>query len=421
MVKTKKQIVLSLFLIAFCVSCNQYFLPEVKPVPSQKELVTVLHGQSTSDPGLEEMMIKTIKRDCPEVLIEWESMDWGEDFSGEMRARIAAGNLEDIIIGKAQDVYSYYGSGCLSSFSEEFTKNILPEALQSVTINGQVYGLPYNRLYQGVIYNKNIFYRYGLEVPHTQEDLEAICQRLNNVGLTPFAAHFREDWYTANILMQFMTNEFLAQDENWGDLFRSGKNNFKDSKEIKNCFDQVEFVYKNSWDDVSNVNQQDCTMAFAADEAAMFLTGTWTVQTLQTIRPDIEIGIFPYPNSKGNSKILYEPNITFMRNVYSSEAETADKVIAALIDDIDLAEDIAAFTQTESLRIGAHPESLKMLQKNLSDYKDPADSIDVSIGNNQLVWHFQDLLAEKSREYLEDKISLEDLLAFADQNRSLSS
>ncbi len=31
------------------------------------------------------------------------------------------------------------------------------DALKEVTVNGAVYGIPYNAWYQGVIYNKDIF------------------------------------------------------------------------------------------------------------------------------------------------------------------------------------------------------------------------------------------------------------------------
>ena len=46
--------------------------------------------------------------------------------------------------------------------------------------------------------------------------------------------------------------------------------------------------------------------------------------------------------------------------------------------------------------------------------------LDVTIGNNQLVWSFQNDVASEQRLWLEGKKTLEDVLRFADSHREES-
>lgn len=401
-------------------ACTPFFPVEPPATPAPKTVVTVLNGQSTSDPGLEDMLSQKIAEEFPDVVLEWDSVDWGDYFSEEMRSKIASGTLPDIIIGKAQDVASYYGSGYLADFGEAFTRRIEPGCLDNVTFDGKVYGLPYNMLYQGVLYNRNIFIRYGLQPPQTQEELERIIDRLNGVGITPFASHFQENWYSANILMQFAANRVFRAAPEWGDEFRARLRSFSASAEYAQCFEQVKTVYENSWDDAMTVNQTKCTKRFANEEAAMYVTGTWTIQTLRSIRPDMKVGFFPYPDESGDAKLIFEPNMTFMRNARSENAELADSIILAVVSDRELAASVAAFTQTQSLVKGVEADSLSMIRGDLDSYAQSGRTLDVTVGNNQLIWYFQDLCAQQMSPWLEGKVPLSSVLAYADENRSMS-
>ncbi len=403
-----------------CFSACTPLFPVESPLTESKTVITVLDGQSTSDPGLEDMLSEKIASKFPNVVLEWDSMDWGDYFSDEMRSKIASDTLPDIIIGKAQDVASYYDSGYLADFGENFTSRIKHDYLKNVTIDGKVYGLPYNMLYQGVLYNRNIFLRYGLEVPKTAEEMQLVIDRLNEVGMTPFASHFQENWYSANILMQFAVNQVFSEYPNWGDEFRQKLHSFSSSKEYIQCFEQVKTVYSNSWPDAITVNQSKCTKRFANEEAAMYVTGTWTIQTLRSIRPDMKIGIFPYPNESGDAKLIYEPNLTFMRNAHSENAELADEILLAIISDKELAASAAAFTQTESLISGVDADTLSMIHKDVENYLENASIRDVTVGNNQLIWYFQDICTQQMIPWLEGKTSLENVLEYADENRSMS-
>lgn len=406
--------------ILLCLSLVGCIADHPYPQLESKTMVSVLFGQSNSDPGLEDMLTEKISREFPDVSLEWENVDWGNYFSSEMQAKFASGEVPDLMIGKAQDVPAYQPSGYLADFDESFYQRIDERALDSVTVDGAVYGLPYNVCYQGVIYNKNIFWRYGLKVPKTSEEMEALIRRLKEVGVTPFASHFRESWYVGNITMQFAANQVFLKNPSWGDDFRAGIKSFAEFEEYSDCLRQVETVYKNSWPDAMTVDQYECAMRFSKDEAAMYLTGTWSLQPLFALCPNMQIGIFPFPNKDGNARLLFEPNLTFMKNNNSVHGELLDEILSFILEDEELAQTSCAFTQTESLLRGIRADSMIQLKDSIDIYTRNNFTMDVTVGNRQMVWEYQDSCSAKVYDWLEDKIAFEDVIQFADQNRSQS-
>ena len=416
--KMSKVLIVVLIMPVLLNACFQYTPPG--PVETPKTVITVIHGYSTTDLGIEDMLLEKITSEFPDVRLEWENVSWGDYFSSEIQARIASGEVPDIIIGKAQDVTSFQASGYLSAFDDTFTVNIRSEGLESVSVDGKIFGIPYDMLYQGVLYNKDIFEEHQLEPPRTIRELENVVTRLSRANVTPFASHFMENWYTANIKMQFAANRVFADDPGWGDEFRGGRRSFSDSGEFISCFNEVKFVFENSWEDSMLVTQRECLRRFSNGEAAMFVTGTWSVQTLQLIHPEMSVGIFPYPNKEEGAKLLYEPNITFMSNARSANKELADQIILSIIRDKELAVSVSSFTQTESMVKNAYSGSLSMIRDDLSYYILSDLLLDVSLGNNQIAWIFQDLCAKQTCLWLEGRLELERVLEFADANRTLS-
>ena len=416
--RTKKLLMLILALLIGLPGCTGSYVQTVEE-PSRR-IITVLFGQSTSDPGLEDMLIDIINSEFPDISLIWESVDWGDHFSNEMQARLASGEVPDIIIGKAQDVAAYMSSGFLAEFDPSFYSNIREEMLESVMVEGKVYGLPYNVFVQGVLYNKNIFWRYGLSPPETLAEMDAVLARLNGAGVTPFATHFRENWYVSNVSMQFAVNQVFLDNPFWGDEFREGIRSFGTSQEYAACYMQVKTLLDNTWDDAMTVDLYECVRRFASQEAAMFMTGTWSLQMIAAMRPDLSIGIFPYPNESGTAKLLVEPNLTFMKNARSEHVGIAGEIIKSIFNNEELAKDICEFTKTLSALRDVEADSMRQIADDISYFIDNQQTTDVTAGNRQLVWRFQDACAGQVYDWLEGRIEFEDVLRFADDNRTES-
>ena len=390
--------------------------------PEREQIkLSVLAGQSTSDAGIEDMIDEWMEEEYPDVTLEWECVDWGDGFNSKIQGRIAAGDIPDIIIGKAQDVQTYARTGNLGEISEQCSRKIESWALDTVASGGKVYGVPYNAWYQGVIYNKGIFEELDLEPPETEEELDQVTERLKEAGIVPFAAHFQESWKAANMTMQYMTNDIFRNTPDWGDQFRSGSQNFSGNEVIRRCFENNRKILENSWEDALQIDQFESDSRFTQGEAAMYLTGSWSMQFASQYGEDQEFGIFPYPSQNGEAYLIRETNMTFMKSADSEYGDLIDEIFSDLLTEQDLAQEILAFTQSSSAIKGITPVYENKLQSDIDRYIENGKVTDASVGNAQLTWEFQDKVAVQQLLWLRGETSLDSVLRYADDNRTFSS
>ena len=405
-----------LLILMFAISgCGKNLTEETE---EKKVTISILAGQSTSDAGTEDMIEDAVREQFPQVELQWECVDWGDGFYDRMRARLSSGDVPDIIIGKGQDVAVYANAGILSPVEIQGTDLFYEEAASAVKVNGVLCGLPYNAWYQGVLYNKDIFEQYDLAVPQTAAEMERVVQFLERQGITPFAAHFQESWKIANLFMQSMIENIFMRIPDWGDVFRSGDVSFSDSEEIQVCLEEIRYIYEHSFPNAMSLSQSDSDRLFDEGMAAMYPGGCWSLQFANQSDKQYNYGIFPYPNKTGDSKLIRETNMTFMKSAYTQNGELVDQILQLLMDDKDLLKEILEFTQTFSVRKDMEEISYTCVREDVQEYLEKGEIVEAAAGNAQIVWNFQINLAEKCQEWLKGQISEKEVLNFADRNRT---
>lgn len=381
----------------------------------------VLWGQSTTDTGSEDMIDEALAKVYPNLTIEWECVDWGEGFGPKMQQYMQSG-LPDVMIGKGQDVKTYASLGVLGDLSDLDAVNyVLDDATAGVTVDGKVYGIVYNALYQGVFYNREVFNNLGLEIPKTQEDLQHIIDVCNENGITPFASHMVDSWSIGNVTMQFAINDLFNNNPSWGDDFRAGKVTFADTPEWSTIYGYNKLIYDNTFEDTFSLEQTACDAKLVSGEAAMKVSGAWSIQNFLDIDENFDFGIFPFPNQTGDAKLIFEPNITLMKSASTQYSEAADAFINFMAQNSELAVQIYDYTSTASMLKDVTPTFNNPSQSDIDVYAGKGQIVDANTGNIQLVWSgFQDENANDVAEWLLGNETLEDVLAASDSRKDVS-
>lgn len=383
--------------------------------------LTILAGQSTTDAGIEDMIDEAMSEKYPEVTLEWECVDWGNDFQPKMQQYMQSG-LPDIMIGKAQDVATYAPQGILGEIDSTYLDRGLDAARENVTIDGKTYGMVYNALYQGVYYNKAMFAENNWEVPKTQEDLQKIIDDCKAKGITPFASHMVDTWSIGNVTMQFMMNDVFNKDPEWGDKFRNGEVSFSDSEDAQIAYEYNKLIFDNTYPETFSTEQTDCDAKMVLGEAAMKVSGSWSIQNFLDIDENFEFGIFPFPNQTGDSRLIFEPNITVMTSAATEHQDAIDKFLDVLTSDKELAVEILDYTKTASMLKDVTPTFPNPSQEDIDKYAGEGSIVDVTLGNNQLVWGgFQEENAKDIAAWLQGDETFEDCLKASDDRVEASS
>lgn len=376
--------------------------------------LTVLAGQSTTDAGIEDMIDEALAEKYPNITLEWECVDWGNDFQPKMQQYMQSG-LPDIMIGKAQDVSTYAPQGVLGEIDSTYLDRGMDAARENVTIDGKTYGLVYNAMYQGVYYNKAMFKENGWEIPKTLDDLQAIIDDCKEKGITPFASHMVDTWSIGNMSMQFAMNDVFNKTPDWGDKFRAGEVSFSDSEDMQNALNYNKLIYDNTFEDTFSTEQTDCDAKMVLGDAAIKVSGSWSIQNFLDIDENFDFGIFPFPNQTGDSKLIFEPNITIMTSANTEHQDAVDDFLDLMSSDKDLAVEILDYTKTASMLKDVTPTFNNPSQEDIDKYASEDMIVDVTLGNNQLVWGgFQEENAKDIAAWLQGQESLEDCLKACD-------
>ncbi len=78
--------------------------------------------------------------------------------------------------------------------NEALAGKIFENVKQTVSKNGKLLAVPIESTAWGVLYNKDIFEKCGLQAPNTLNELKNVCQVLKENGYTPFLLAYQEQW-----------------------------------------------------------------------------------------------------------------------------------------------------------------------------------------------------------------------------------
>ncbi|MGI6156412.1 MAG: ABC transporter substrate-binding protein [Enterococcus lemanii] len=248
-----------------------------------------------------EALAKKYEEENEGIKINIETVGGGSDYGAALKSKFSSGNEPNIFnIGGPEDVTMWLDS--LSDLSDtEAAKQALEGTLTGATKDGKVLGLPYNIEGYGVVYNKEIFAKAGIDATQikTLDDLESAAKVLEDkkaeLGLeAPFALAAKELWITGlHSSNAFLNAEF---DNDVMKAFESKTVEFKYGEQFKKYIDisnQYSVQPTNSLD-----YSQQMEQLFSNGKVAMTQQGNWVYSTIESINPELandNIGLLPIP------------------------------------------------------------------------------------------------------------------------------
>lgn len=159
--------------------------------------------------------------------------------------------------------------------------------------DGGYYALPYSRNYIGVYYNKKTFEDNGLEIPTTWEEFTAVCDKLKEAGITPVGMHGKDPARVGH-LFQAATVAWAPDGVETIGKVVSGEAKIEGDEEFKNVFEKMNTLLSYANEDALALSDTTCYENFVNGEYAMTITGSYARGTIQSINPNLEIGVFHF-------------------------------------------------------------------------------------------------------------------------------
>jgi multiple sugar transport system substrate-binding protein len=246
----------------------------------------------------------------------------------------------------------------------------VPNALDVTTMDGKIYGIPYELDLMALFYDIDLFEENGVEPPKTWDELKTTALALKSdtrAGVTFEIG--------ASDFQIFMFSPFL-----WsagGDaLTADRKHSALHSPEVKEALSY--------WRDLMQsgaVNQKPGRHAgelgiLAEGETAMQVVGSWGIGGLEKDYPDKRIGVVPIPAPRGKQSVTVAGGWRIAVNSEGDHSDDAAKFVAWAFAN----EDSAVHVEWDTVVKFAFPVRLSVLEKAKDVYqkglrKDFADHV----------------------------------------------
>ncbi|WP_019909446.1 ABC transporter substrate-binding protein [Paenibacillus sp. HW567] len=327
----------------------------------------------------------------PHIKIESDFIQ-NNNYTAGIKIRLLGGEQMDVFDTWSPSLFEEFralrSDMYLDLTGSPFLKEFYPNSLLPVTVGGRVYGAPEVMHSDGLLYNKTLFDRLGLEVPRTWDEFLILCRKLKQAGVIPVAMD--AEWSTAQFFWGSIMSDNGA-DAAWTKKLENGQIRidnpvFVDAIQKHRDIIDRGFVPPN-WKNLKHEQAKDLV---GTGQAAMIITGTWDIPSIrerniaQDIRfmmvpgsvktvPNINVGTYRVINSKTEHPEEAKLFVAFMNGRATQEklaagALAVPSVISAPMDRTGSVSSIAAaVTREDATLYWPHTVTTESLQVKIQE------------------------------------------------------
>ena len=239
------------------------------------------------------------------VKIKVETHPSGYDGDNLIKTRLASGDIPDLIaynsgaLLKALNPSEYF----IDISDEEFSQNLDDTYKSSVSVDGATYGIPFNSTQAGaVVYNKEMYEKYNLEVPKTWDEFLSNCDELKENGEAAVLGTFADSW-TSQVTFLGDCYNLLEEAPEFIEELEAGKAKFASTPVALRGFEKTADLteYFNA-DYLATTYDDGCDM-MANGEAAHWIILTQALSNIYELYGDDvnKLGVFGVPRDDADN------------------------------------------------------------------------------------------------------------------------
>ncbi|BAH42318.1 probable multiple sugar ABC transporter substrate binding protein [Brevibacillus brevis NBRC 100599] len=186
--------------------------------------------------------------------------------------------------------------------------------------DGKVYGVPLSLNSTQFYYNKKIFEQNGLQAPKSWDELIATAKTLKEKGIVPISFGAKEGWLLS--LSHGVIAPASYSGTNYLDKLLKGESDLK-SAEFLQSVQRMQELIPYFPENYVGLELNDMRTLFATEKAAMFINGSFELEGIKKLNPDLPLDFFPMPTDDGKQVLT-----TWVDGSYAVNAKSKHKAEA---------------------------------------------------------------------------------------------
>ncbi|KMZ42267.1 MULTISPECIES: extracellular solute-binding protein [Bacillales] len=186
--------------------------------------------------------------------------------------------------------------------------------------DGKVYGVPLSLNSTQFYYNKKIFEQNGLQAPKSWDELIATAKTLKEKGIIPISFGAKEGWLLSLSHGVIAPASYSGTD--YLDKLLKGESDLK-SAEFLQSVQRMQELIPYFPENYVGLELNDMRTLFATEKAAMFINGSFELEGIKKLNPDLPLDFFPMPTDDGKQVLT-----TWVDGSYAVNAKSKHKAEA---------------------------------------------------------------------------------------------
>lgn len=248
-------------------------------------------------PKYQDQINEALHKTYPNITVEFDHVF--DNYDSVLKTKIATKD--------APDLFNYAGYLAMKPFADadqlldlsadKIEEGILPNFRDGGKYNGKTYAVSTQVLGYGLIYNKQAFREAGIsEPPKTLSQLKEAVDKLNKVGITPFASGFKDVWLSYHMFWA-MQGATLDNFQQFYDDMNAGKAKTKTDK-LDKAFELFDIYNENDGQNPLSSDFSNMSHLVGTKKAGMAIQGVWSYEEMVKLDPKVELGLAPIPVSE---------------------------------------------------------------------------------------------------------------------------
>jgi len=252
---------------------------------------------SQSDPL--NMIFSEFTKKNIEIEISNQSV-YGEDFLPKIKTDFASGNDPDVFgLWPGSDITALVKAGKVADLTDVLENDptwkysFKEDSWGYTTYEGKIYGIPFERIFEGLFINKDLFDKYSIKVPRTYEELKIAVKLFRSHNITPIAFNYSsEGTYLYQNILANLGGKYQVENP-------IGNGNIKECyvtalEYLKDLNDLGAFPQQQDSLETVDIDNKDRDNMFLEKKAAMIVQGSWFVGRIGKNVDTVDIIPFPY-------------------------------------------------------------------------------------------------------------------------------
>lgn len=263
--------------------------------------ITFLVDNADSSLKPAEQVAKAFHAENPDITVTVETRPAGAEGDNLVKTRLQTGTMDDVFA---------YNSGSLFQQIDP-AKNLTPLTddasvakvdktfLPQVSVGDEVYGVPFGTAFGGgVMYNKPVYAKLGLQVPKTWDEFIANSQKIKAAGIAPVIQTYQETW-TSQLPVLGDFHNVAAAEPDWAEKYTANQVKYATDPAALKGFQHLQQIHdlglQNS--DFASAKLNDGLLMVATGKGAQYPMLSAVVGGIQSAAPDNvdDVGFFALP------------------------------------------------------------------------------------------------------------------------------